>query len=76
MSAGQATIKTYSCVICKTPFQGIILKAPRTCGALPCRAKDTWGKGEWDGYARLARARQRADIPLTDIDREALRRAN
>lgn len=75
MSAGQATVQTYACVVCKSSFRGVILKNPRTCGALLCRAKDEWTAEDWAGYARLARARQRVNIDLTDIDREALRRA-
>ena len=47
---------------------------PTCCGALHCRAHVEWDDERWAGAADMARARERAGIHLTDLDRQALGR--
>lgn len=66
-----------TCAVCRRTFRYTEVKGrpkPEICGQVPCRARHEWTDADWKGKARMARARQQADIPLHDIDREALRR--
>lgn len=63
------------CQVCRRPFVHAPKTSPDTCGSIRCRAMTTWGPDEWAGQARMARARQAAGIPLTDLDRASLTRS-
>lgn len=72
---------TATCVECRKPFNYTVTGNPEapdppppTCGMLNCRARNGWTADEWSGQARLANARQRAGVPLNDLDHEAIRR--
>lgn len=45
---------------------------PATCGGVLCRAVAEYSRADWAGQARMAQARQRAGIELTEFDRRAL----
>lgn len=48
---------------------------PPSCGQIRCRALAEWGPDEWAGAARMAEARQRAGVDLSELDHDALHRA-
>ena len=73
---GEAT-----CVSCGIVFVFDVAKArtagvrPDNCGVFVCRSKE-FTDDEWAGMKRMAAARKAAKVPLTALDRKALRRAS
>lgn len=63
-----------ACAVCGKSFRHSGTRAPAICGLFPCRVAHDWTPEMWDGLARVARARQDAGVPLTDLDRRALTR--
>lgn len=49
------------CEVCHSPFLYQSVRIPSVCGALFCRAIDSWGPDEWEGAARMAAARRDAN---------------
>lgn len=66
---------TAVCGSCGRPFRHQTRQGqPRAeiCGQLDCRARHDWSPADWEGKARMAHARQKAGIELTQIDLEAI----
>lgn len=69
-----------TCKVCRRTFRWQPTKkakdalAPRTCGVLRCVARDTWDLERWQGAARMARSREACGIPLSGLDRDAVKK--
>lgn len=63
-----------ACVHCAQVFL-TVRDGQRSCGKSLCFALEHWDADRWEGAARMARIRHSIDLPLNDMDQEALRRA-
>lgn len=63
------------CTVCGRRYRARPKDETVHCGAKHCEAMATWTAEQWEGRARMARARQAVrGVVLDLVDREALRR--
>lgn len=65
-----------TCPVCRRRYRADPKHETLHCGAKDCEAMATWTAEQWEGRARMARARAAANrgVVVDLIDREALRR--
>ncbi len=73
---GKAGFEEKRCPVCRLTYRYDPDKGePSHCGILYCRAVTEWTPIEWEGRARMAHARQAADLELDRLDLLALERS-
>ena len=63
-----------TCQVCGEHFFSREEEPPETCGRWDCRLWSYGTQDQWDGRARMARAREAAGVKLNELDRVSFER--